>query len=210
LLQIGKFSGELPFKIQLSGVYNSEPFSRELVIGQEHLFNADSLTATMLTGLQLTDLEKEIQYNNIVNEILALSLAQNVLSIYTAFLCLEPSRGGEICYDCMDETVLNIQANQETAPSDSLMQAYPNPFNARTTIRINLSGIKKPQNTTFRIYNMLGQAVRTFTPPSRADGIHSFMWDGTNDAGVMTASGQYLFVIQSPGKQRYIKLMMLK
>lgn len=210
LLQIGKFSGELPFKIQLSGVYNSEPFSRELVIGQEHLFNADSLTATMLTGLQLTDLEKEIQYNNIVNEILALSLAQNVLSIYTAFLCLEPSRGGEICYDCMDETVLNIQANQETAPSDSLMQAYPNPFNARTTIRINLSGIKNPQNTTFRIYNMLGQAVRTFTPPSRADGIHSFVWDGTNDAGVMTASGQYLFVIQSPGKQRYIKLMMLK
>jgi hypothetical protein len=57
-------------------------------------------------GNTIQSLESQAQTNDVINEIVFYSLDERVLSIYSAFLCLEPSRGGEVCYNCMDESEL--------------------------------------------------------------------------------------------------------
>lgn len=71
-----------------------------------------------------------------------------------------------------------------------LGQNYPNPFNPSTTIHFRL-----PQEETVevKIYNTLGQEVRSLTRQKFAAGSHSVVWDGRNDHGSTVASGIYIY-----------------
>lgn len=77
-------------------------------------------------------------------------------------------------------------------PEDyQLEQNYPNPFNPETTIRFTL-----PLNKTvsLRIYNTLGQEVRTLVDNRELpEGTHSVKWDGRDNSGVPVASGTYVY-----------------
>ncbi len=77
-------------------------------------------------------------------------------------------------------------------PDDyKLSQNYPNPFNPSTTIDFTLP-ISKP--ITLKIYNTLGQEVRTLISNRRyAAGTYSVQWDGTDNNGVPVASGVYIY-----------------
>jgi len=70
-----------------------------------------------------------------------------------------------------------------------LHQNVPNPFNAETTIRFTLADTYWIH---LGIYNLAGQRVATLLDGSMPRGIHSIVWDGTDDAGRELASGVYL------------------
>ncbi|MCX7871555.1 MAG: hypothetical protein N2485_08355, partial [bacterium] len=61
----------------------------------------------------------------------------------------------------------------------SLYQNYPNPFNPSTVISVTL-----PENSTMslKIYNSLGQEIKTLVDGSFIAGIHNFTWDGTDNS----------------------------
>jgi hypothetical protein len=70
----------------------------------------------------------------------------------------------------------------------ALFQNHPNPFNPTTTIRY------RPQvesNVQIKIYDLLGQCVRTVVAENQPGGNHMVLWDSTNDAGSPVASGVY-------------------
>ncbi len=74
----------------------------------------------------------------------------------------------------------------------ALLANYPNPFNPETTIRYDL-----PQDSrvVLRIYNLLGQEVRTLLNENQAAGARSLSWDGRNNAGRQVPSGVYIYRI---------------
>jgi flagellar hook assembly protein FlgD len=72
-----------------------------------------------------------------------------------------------------------------------LSQNYPNPFNAETRIDYIIPDGQPPQPTTLRIYNILGQDVRTLVDELQAPGIHSASWDGRDRSGEPVSSGMY-------------------
>lgn len=78
-----------------------------------------------------------------------------------------------------------------------LDQNFPNPFNPVTTIRFGL-----PQETrvSLKIYNLLGQEVRTLISGLKEAGYHEIQWDGRNAVGAGVASGIYVYRIQA-GKE---------
>ena len=47
-----------------------------------------------------------------------------------------------------------------------------------------------------KIYNLLGEEVRTLYSGSLETGRHLFTWDGTNQAGQRCPSGIYLYHVQ--------------
>ncbi|MDZ7266904.1 MAG: T9SS type A sorting domain-containing protein [candidate division KSB1 bacterium] len=95
----------------------------------------------------------------------------------------------------------------------SLDQSHPNPFPllqaatpAQTTIRYAL-----PQAgmVTIRVYNLLGQVVRTLRQEPQKAGYHSLQWDGRDDHGRLVARGVYLYRMQAGAFRAVRKLLVM-
>jgi len=70
---------------------------------------------------------------------------------------------------------------------------YPNPFNPATTIQYR---VPQRSKVTLKIYNMIGQEIRTLANGEETAGLKSVLWDGHDDKGNKVASGIYLYRIQ--------------
>lgn len=81
----------------------------------------------------------------------------------------------------------------------ALEQNFPNPFNPSTEIAYQL-----PANTEaagarrawLKIYNLLGQEIRTLVDQNQAPGYYSVTWDGRDDFGREVSSGVYLYRLE--------------
>jgi len=93
-------------------------------------------------------------------------------------------------------------------PDDfGLAQNYPNPFNPETKIRFQLPMTGK---VVLKVYNVLGQEVRTLVNNEMKAGYHSIVWDGRNSAGVRVASGIYIYRIKAGKFVASKKMTLLK
>ena len=88
-----------------------------------------------------------------------------------------------------------------------LSQNYPNPFNPTTTMRYEVPSGSK---ITLKIYNILGQEVKTLVNDYQKQGRYEILWDGRNDQGVKVATGVYLYRISSGKFQKVKKMMLVK
>lgn len=70
-----------------------------------------------------------------------------------------------------------------------LEQNYPNPFNPSTNIRFQMPAAEQVE---LRIFNALGQEVRTLANGRFEAGRHTSMWDGRDNQGRTVASGIYI------------------
>lgn len=211
LLQIGKYNGSFPFNIEIAGEFNGFPFSTELAIDSEVTIRADSLNEEMWTGKYILSQERISQTNDVINDILAHSFEERVLSLYTAFLCLEPSRGGEVCYDCMDESDLISSVSEDNSvENDSLIHVYPNPFNNQTKIQLSIKKAEDLKSMSYKIFNINGQVVKTFKGEVNEPGKLTFTWFGENNNGSFAASGTYFFVAAGGSTKIVKKLLLLK
>jgi hypothetical protein len=92
-----------------------------------------------------------------------------------------------------------------------LSQNYPNPFNPTTTIKYALPSVENGEATlptTLKIYNVLGEVVRTLVDEPRSPGIYYQVWDGKDDQGNEVASGIYFYRLKV-GKFSETKKMVL-
>jgi len=76
----------------------------------------------------------------------------------------------------------------------ALHQNYPNPSNSKTTIRYD---IPVSRVVTLKVFNLLGQEVRTLVNEKKSAGRYSVTWDGRNNSGGLVASGTYFYVLES-------------
>ena len=88
------------------------------------------------------------------------------------------------------------QQSEQNVADVELQQNYPNPFNPETEISFTLpkSGV-----VVVKIYNSLGQEVRTLTNGQYEAGTHTLQWDGLNNQGSAVASGVYLQRLEVDG-----------
>ncbi len=79
----------------------------------------------------------------------------------------------------------------------ALAQNYPNPISrGATTIKYAL---KEPGRTTLRIYNIMGQEVRTLVDGEQVANFYTVAWDGRNGKGREVANGVYFYHLTSGG-----------
>jgi hypothetical protein len=76
----------------------------------------------------------------------------------------------------------------------ALHQNYPNPFNPETVIKFDLP---KSSDVILKIYNVLGQEIRTLINERKPAGYHSVKWDSRNNNGVTVSSGIYLYRLKA-------------
>ncbi|MFZ5515988.1 MAG: FG-GAP-like repeat-containing protein [Candidatus Zhuqueibacterota bacterium] len=94
-------------------------------------------------------------------------------------------------------------------PSDyKLAQNYPNPFNPITTIEYTIPLDKR---VTVKIYNMMGQEVRTLVNDQfQPQGTHKVVWDGTNNLGKAVATGTYMYSLEVGNVKQTKRMTLVK
>ncbi|MFQ6093451.1 MAG: IPT/TIG domain-containing protein, partial [bacterium] len=65
----------------------------------------------------------------------------------------------------------------------SLAQNCPNPFNPTTSIQYSVVSDQSPPHVTLKIFNLLGQEVRTLVNEPKAPGLYTVTWDGKDNNG---------------------------
>jgi peptidase C10-like protein/Spi protease inhibitor/flagellar hook capping protein FlgD len=103
-----------------------------------------------------------------------------------------------------------FQLNETTPIVNYLGNNYPNPFNPTTTISFSLT-TELTENTELIIYNLKGQKVKNLPvilSLSKDKGIHTVIWNGTDDSGKTVSSGIYFYKLKA-GKFEQIKKMIL-
>jgi flagellar hook assembly protein FlgD len=101
-----------------------------------------------------------------------------------------------------------VDGGNAKVPVDiSLYQNYPNPFNPSTTIKYYLP---KTQRVVLKIYNSLGQEVRTLVDAVQANGYNTELWDGRDDQGLTVSSGIYIYRLSVGDKIKNRKMVFTK
>src|SRR5690606_15726486 len=84
-----------------------------------------------------------------------------------------------------------IEVNISTPNSYSLEQNYPNPFNPATQIKFSLASDAR---VMLKVYNVMGEEVKTLLNELRKAGIHSINFDASD-----LSSGVYFYSIEAIG-----------
>ena len=99
------------------------------------------------------------------------------------------------------------ETNSDIKPTEfptqfSLSQNYPNPFNPATVIRYTLP---QPGRVTLKIYNLLGQEIKTLVDANQSPGPKSVTFDAST-----LPSGIYLYKLQAGNYLAVKKLALIK
>lgn len=121
------------------------------------------------------------------------------------------AKGGVVYYREEDKTITTT-----TSPSVPtqfrLEQNYPNPFNPQTAITFSVPTTNTNAKVNVRIYNIMGQIVRTLANGVQmSGGEHTVTWDGKDNAGNPVASGVYFCNVNVDKiGQKFIRMTLLK
>lgn len=89
----------------------------------------------------------------------------------------------------------------------ALQQNYPNPFNPETMIQYQLP---VRVSVTLKVFNALGQEVRTLVQKVQEPGVYRITWDGKDSRGKMLSAGVYLFQLQAGDFHMTRKMALVK
>ncbi len=114
-------------------------------------------------------------------------------------------------------------AEEELPEQFSLSANYPNPFNPVTRIQYTV-GRKQTEaadggqwtadgslvHTTLKIYNVLGQMVRTLVNEPKEPGTYEVIWDGKDESGDEVASGVYFYKLEAEDFTQTKKMVLIR
>jgi len=101
----------------------------------------------------------------------------------------------------------NELSNLPIISNFQITQNYPNPFNPETNIDYWL-----PMDThvNLKIYNLLGQEIKTLVNIYQSRGSYHLKWDGTMDSGKKVPGGIYLYHFQAGEFSTIRKMVMIE
>ncbi len=104
--------------------------------------------------------------------------------------------------------MVGISSNNNSVPKKfALYQNYPNPFNPSTVIGFDVA---LRTSITLRIFNILGQEVRTLVNAELSPGHDLITWDGKNNDGASVNSGIYICELRAGDFRDAKKLALVK
>ena len=88
-----------------------------------------------------------------------------------------------------------------------ISQNYPNPFNPVTNIQYQLPEACKVE---IKIYNMIGQEIKTLVSEQKAAGYYHILWNGTDNYGYLVSSCIYFYIFTAGDYNKTNKMVLLK
>jgi hypothetical protein len=86
---------------------------------------------------------------------------------------------------------------KEVPLKDFVMNNFPNPVKSTTILTYNLKN--HADKVVIRVFDVIGQSVKTFNQDSKKAGLYKINWNGENDKGVMLKNGLYFYSLEVDG-----------
>ncbi|UCE18816.1 MAG: S8 family serine peptidase [Gemmatimonadota bacterium] len=101
------------------------------------------------------------------------------------------------------------EAEQNTALPETytLSQNYPNPFNPETEISFQ---IPSATYTSLKVFNILGQEVKTLVDAHKEAGHYTITWSGRDESGKEVTSGVYFYTLKAGEFTDTKRMLLLK
>ncbi len=99
------------------------------------------------------------------------------------------------------------QASSGVPSEYALSQNYPNPFNSQTSISY---AIPTASHVSLKIYNVLGEEVRTLVDADQQANTYQVTWDGRDAGGKQVASGVYFSTLKAGEFDATTKMVFLQ
>ena len=133
------------------------------------------------------------------------------ITYYIAVTCYDNS-GDESWYSKEIEMIPGTPVCSETSICElpkncALYQNYPNPFNVNSQIRYQ---IPEASHVTLKIFNILGQELRTLVDNDLTAGSYTAAWSGRDSHGAEVSAGIYFCTMQAGEFSQTMKMVLLR
>ena len=109
--------------------------------------------------------------------------------------------------EIMYNTLYGVDENTRDEVAFHSFHNYPNPFNTIMSIQYDLG---KNSRVVLKIYNILGQEVKTLVNELQVKGRKTVVWDGRDNQGRMLSAGIYFCRLHAGGHDQTTKIILLK
>jgi len=169
------------------GFFNTPGLANKIRIEGDHLYISDYINdhVNSLLVMDVSDpaQPREVGYTNLPREIWDFTVSDGIAYLAELYML-------EI-YDCRP-VISSVDNNFFLPENQTLIKAYPNPFNSETTIYFSLTA---PGQVTLQVFDPLGRRIdRLISSQILPIGEHKSPW---NPKGL--ASGNYLIRLNSDG-----------
>lgn len=226
IAQVGKFQGDFPLRLQIGGRYKDKTYIRSMELTASDIYAGDSIHKTMWTSYAIRAQEAMPATATNIRTVLDYSLPNRILSLYSAFLALEPNDTIRPCATCSQPDApstttpsggaVNLQpratlsvANNTSSNGGMILAASPNPFRNETQISVDFAELNLSNAAcTLEVYNVLGQKVTSFT----LSGLNlktkqTLVWDGKDASGNTIGAGTYFLTLTTPQKRITLRIV---
>jgi len=201
------------YSVQLSWVTESETENlgfevwRKSILDSEYVQITSYMNDQNLRGLGSSTVGKKYQFNDMTVKA-GLSYHYKLFNQdYSGY----KFESGKIFVAVTPENMIRL--SELNLPKNlQLEQNYPNPFNHSTIIGFTIpdNAAQTYQVVTLKIFNSMGQKVRTLLTGPLSPGFYKVTWDGRNDDGAILASGNYIYKIDAGEYSLHKSMILLK
>ena len=191
----GLYTGGGSYPITLKAEMRAEPFQNMSFISFPDTMGGHRFVPRLWAKAKINHILDLIEIygesDELVNQIIEISLRFQILTKYTAFYS-DPDED-----DTGDDWTNTIEDENGLPKSFALEQNYPNPFNPKTIIPYQLPAGENVYQVVLKIYDSLGRLVRVLVNELQMPGTYKVTWDSRNDKGVPVPSGIYFYRIEA-------------
>jgi len=120
------------------------------------------------------------------------------MTTYTYWVSAVDTLGNESILSDPDScTFYDVTSVAGGAPPAPIFTNRPNPLNPSTEVVFSL---ERSQPVALAVYDISGRLLHTLVEGVLPAGVHTFIWDGTDDSGGPAASGVYLCRLEKDGR----------
>ena len=210
--EIGLHDGDVPFSVHFYGSFQSELFAQTVAIERQSSDPGWQAVAVYWFDRYIQNLLLEPQSYETITYIEQTSVSHRLLTPYSGFIV--PGADGQLAFTRLLASTETFVEKLEPAgmktPQRSELIAFPNPFNATTTLSISLPDFDDAEPVEVRIVNFLGQEVFRYEVRAGAHSNLQIRWDGLDQWGKPAGSGVYLVRVQAGTFAKSIKISLIK
>ncbi|MFT6334181.1 MAG: hypothetical protein ACJATI_000913 [Halioglobus sp.] len=205
IMLTGKYVGETPFNLEFSALYNGEIIQKDIMLTPNLELDG---TATEAWAAQYILANENNSDQDIINDVIDVSMEMRILSKQTVFLCLErdtsaiSSNNG----DNGDDGGWTV-ATEDTKIDASKILAFPNPFTEYINIEIPSNIAPNNEGISVQILSIDGRLIHTIDQKNVIrDGKIFFKWTPSSrlDGGI------YMIKIITESEVHTIKVMLVR
>ena len=205
ILQIGKFVGDFPLKIDFSAYVDGTFVADSKIIQEDEIIQADTLLREIWMGHYLPSMDA---FAN-VQEIVDLSIQERVLTPFTAFLAVDLENGAEPCWKCWEYEFPTVGTDDKDESKGNTIKitTSPNPFVDYCKIEFKITDDFDTEAVSIQIFDTFGKLVLSLEASNLFSQTESeWEWNGNDASGNPLPPGTYFLTIQTKTDVHTLKI----